>query len=133
MEKELLYKEEAYKIIGAAMAVHKELGSGMHEKVYGDALKVEFEREGIPFERERQFRLKYKGVVLEHGYVCDFLCYGKIIVEIKSVKELEDIHRSQIINYLKFSGMQLGLLLNFGSSSLQKERYVNSRGTYYSK
>ena len=126
MEKEIYFKNEAYQIIGAAMNVHKELGCGMHEKVYGDAMKVEFEKEGIPFEKEKKFTLQYKGVTLEHSYVCDFVCFDNIIVELKAVKELDDMHRSQIINYLKFAHRKLGLLINFGALSLQFERYVNN-------
>ena len=124
VEKELVCKDEAYQIIGAAMAVHNELGSGMREIVYGDALEIEFKLRGIPFQREQTFNVVYKGVELQHKFKCDFVCFKNIIVELKAEKELTDIDRSQIINYLKITKYPLGILINFGETSLKYERYI---------
>ena len=124
VEKELVCKDEAYQIIGAAMAVHNELGSGMREIVYGDALEIEFKLRGIPFQREQTFNVVYKGVELQHKFKCDFVCFKNIIVELKAEKGLTDIDRSQIINYLKITKYPLGILINFGESSLVYERYI---------
>ena len=124
VEKELVCKDEAYQIIGAAMAVHNEVGSGMREIVYGDALEIEFKLRGIPFQREQTFNVVYKGVELQHKFKCDFVCFKNIIVELKAEKGLTDIDRSQIINYLKITKYPLGILINFGESSLMYERYI---------
>ena len=119
----LRFEEETYQIIGAAMKVHGILGPGFTEKVYQEALAIEFAERKIPFEREKEIHATYKGVVLEGTYIPDFICYNKIIVELKAVKELDDVHRSQAINYAKVAGFKLSLLINFGESSLVKERF----------
>ena len=119
----LRYEQETYQIIGAAMKVHNELGPGFTEKVYQDALAVEFTERGIPFTREKAIHAIYRGVELEGTFIPDFICYDKIIVELKAVKELDDVHRSQAINYAKVAGYRLSLLINFGESSLIKERF----------
>ena len=120
---EMRYPQESYAIVGAAMKVHGILGPGFTEKVYQDALEIEFREQGIPFEREKKLQASYKGHVLNGSYKPDFICYNKIIVELKAVKELDDIHRSQAINYAKVAGYKLSLLLNFGQPSLEKERF----------
>ena len=119
----LRYEQETYQIIGAAMKVHSILGPGFTEKVYQEALAVEFAECGIPFEREKEIQAVYKGIVLSGKFIPDFICYDKIIVEIKAVKELDDVHRSQAINYAKIAGYSLSLLINFGEKSLVKERF----------
>ena len=119
----LRYEQETYQIIGAAMRVHSILGPGFTEKVYQDALAIEFAECGIPFEREKEIHAIYKEAVLEGTFVPDFICYNKIIVELKAVKELDDVHRSQAINYAKVAGLNLSLLINFGEKSLVKERF----------
>ena len=96
----LIYKEESYKIIGACMEVHKTLGCGFLEPVYQEALSIEFQKQNIPFEKEKILSIIYKDIELEKKYVADFVCYGKIILETKAVKVLTDDHRAQIINYL---------------------------------
>lgn len=118
------YKEETYKIRGAIFAVHKELGNGFLERVYQDALEFEFQVRGIPYEREKEIQIMYKGKPLGEPYRADFVCYGKIIIELKAVEELQGIHRSQVINYLKATGMKLGLLVNFGEEFANIERIV---------
>jgi len=119
----LRYEHETYQIIGAAMKVHSILGPGFTEKVYQEALAIEFTERGIPFEREKEIHAIYKGAVLEGTYIPDFTCYDKIILELKAVKELDDVHRSQAINYAKVAGFKLSLLINFGESSLTTERF----------
>lgn len=123
---EIVYKEESYKIIGACMEVHRELGNGFLEAVYQEALAIEFRHQGIPFEQEKELTITFKGIELEKKYNADFVCYGKIILETKAVKELCDNHRAQIINYLKATKMKLGLLVNFGEPSLKYERFINN-------
>ena len=121
--KEMRFPDESFLIVGAAMKVHSTLGPGFTEKVYQDALPIEFQEQGIPFKRETELHASYKGRVLDGTYKPDFICFDKIIVELKAVKELDDVHRSQAINYAKVAGYKLSLLLNFGQSSLQKERF----------
>lgn len=119
----LRYEKETYQIIGAAMKVHQELGPGFTEKVYQEALALELRERKIPFEREKEIHAVYKGNTLESIFVPDFICFDKIIVELKAVKELDDVHRSQAINYAKIAGYKLALLINFGERSLATERY----------
>ena len=111
---ELLYKDESYAIIGACFEVHKEKGNGFVEPVYQECLELEFGFQSIPFSPQSTLRLNYKGVELKQRYIPDFLCYEKIIVEIKAVRQLIDEHRAQVLNYLKATGLRLGLLVNFG-------------------
>lgn len=118
----LLFKEESYKIIGAAMEVHRLLGCGFVEPVYQEALEKEFVLRGIPYEREKELSVSYKGTQLSKTFKADFVCYGKIILELKAVKEFADEHYAQIYNYLRASGLDLGLLINFGSASIEFER-----------
>ncbi len=120
----LLYIEESYNIIGAIFEVHKELGPGLLEKVYQEALEKEFTLQGIPFEREKRFSIMYKGEALGHQYIADFVCYDKIIVELKAVDELLPIHKAQVINYLAITGYKLGLLVNFNTQKIKPERIV---------
>ena len=122
----MIYKKEAYDINGALFEVHRYLGPGLLEKVYQEALAVEFQLRDIPYEREKRFQIVYKEHVLEQEYIADFVCYGKIIVELKSVSEITNVHRSQVINYLKITGYKLGLLQNFNVDSMEPaERFVN--------
>ena len=120
---DIRYPDESYNIVGAAMKVHSILGSGFTEKVYQDALAIEFKERGIPFRREVELHAAYKGISLDGTYKPDFICYDKIIVELKAVKEIDDVHRSQAINYAKVAGYRLSLLFNFGQVSLEKERF----------
>lgn len=119
----LIYEQESYQILGAAMKVHSELGPGFTEKVYQEGLAIEFPERGIPFVREKEIHAIYKGIVLDGTFIPDFICYDKIIVELKAVKELDDVNRSQAINYAKIAGCNISLLINFGESSLVKERF----------
>lgn len=118
------YKEESYAIRGAVFAVHKELGCGFLERVYQDALEYEFKERGIPYEREKEIRIMYKGKPLGEPYRADFVCYGKIIIELKALTALENVHRAQVVNYLKATGMKLGFLVNFGEEWANVERII---------
>jgi len=121
---ELIYKEEAFKIIGCCMEVHRELGKGHDEVIYKDALEIEFNRQGIPFKREQEYKLTYKGVVLPHKYFADFVVLDKIILEAKAIEALTDSHIKQTLNYLAASKLKLGLLVNFGEDSLNYKRVI---------
>ena len=120
----LFYKDECYKIIGACMEVHKILGNGFLEAVYQEALAKEFGLQSIPFEREKQITISYKGDILNKQYLADFVCFDKIIVELKALSALSSEHESQLLNYLKATGFKLGLLINFGEKSLKYKRTV---------
>ena len=113
-----------YKIIGAAMEVHKELGCGFLEGVYQEALAREFRIQGIPNKAQPIVDIKYKGEALDKKYQPDFTCYEEVIVEIKAINTLSGIEEAQLINYLKASGIKIGLLLNFGSKSLEHKRFI---------
>lgn len=120
----LIFKQESYEIIGAAMDVHNELGSGFLEAVYQEALALEFNKRNIPFKQEKRIEITYKNQILLKHYVADFICYNKIIIEIKALSELIGNHESQVINYLKATDLKLGLLINFGTESLEYKRLV---------
>ncbi len=123
----MIYKDEAYNIIGAAMKIHATLGCGFLEQVYQEALEIELKKQNIPFEREAPLSIEYDGITLNKQYLADFICYNKIIVELKAVKKLDNIHEAQVFNYLKATGFKLGLLINFGEASLEYKRIVKER------
>ena len=129
----MLYEEETSRIIGACMAVHNELGNGFLEAVYQDALALEFEDQGIPFVKEANIPVFYKGRRLNREYFADFICYGKIIVELKCVSRLVNANKAQVINYLHGTGLQVGLLVNFAEASLKWERLTNLRNAEIQK
>ena len=124
---ELLLKNESYALIGACMAVHRELGSGFSEIVYKDALEYELTLREIPFKREVRFQVNYKDVILPHEFFADFVIFDNIILEAKSVSELKKEHFEQLINYLAVSGKEVGFLINFRQVSLQYKRLVRSK------
>jgi GxxExxY protein len=129
----LKYEELTGRIIGACMEVYNELGNGFLEPVYQEALENEFILQGIPYEREKLLPISYKGIVLEKEYYADFLCYGSIIVELKAVAALIKPHKAQILNYLKAVNKEIGLLVNFGTTSLKWERisrFASTRQLY---
>ena len=121
--------EETYAIIGAAMAVHRELGHGFLEAVYQAALEHEFRLQSIPFEREKRLPVSYRGELIAE-YQADFICFGTVIVELKALRKLSGVEEARVINYLKATGLQKGLLLNFGAPGLEHKRLVfNLRGS----
>lgn len=121
---QLVYKEEAYKIIGICMAVHRELGKGFSEVVYGDALEIELMDNNVNYSREKKFDIVYKGNLLPHKYKADFIINDKIVLEIKAISCLTNSHVKQTLNYLAVSKLKLGLLINFGEDSLRYKRIV---------
>ena len=121
---ELLYKEEIFQLVGLCMEIHRELGKGYDEVIYKDALVVELTRAGIPFLRERNYEIRYKGVVLPHYYYADFLVWDKILFEAKAVDKLTDSHIKQLLNYLAASKVRVDLLANFGGDSLEWKRVI---------
>lgn len=116
-----------YAIIGAAMEVHKQLGCGFLEPVYQEALAVELALQGVPFRREVRLPLHYKGKLLETRYSADFICSEGVVVELKALPRMGGIEEAQLINYLKATGFEVGLLLNFGARSLEHRRFVFSK------
>jgi GxxExxY protein len=116
--------QRTYKIIGCAMEVHKELGCGFLEAVYQEALGREFADQGIPFKSQPVIQIAYKGKPLDKTYQPDFVCYEEIIIEIRAISSLSGVEEAQLINYLKATGLKVGLLLNFGAKSLEHKRFV---------
>ena len=124
METNIIYKKESYQIIGKCMEVHNELGHGFLEVVYKDALELVFDQSEILYEREKEYDVYFKDILLPHKFYADFVVFDKIILEVKCVKNLTDEHIAQTINYLKVSGNKLGLLVNFSRGQLEYKRLV---------
>ncbi len=125
---EFLFEKESYVIRGAVFEVYKEMGAGFLEAVYQECLRKEFARQGVPFQEQIELQLSYKGEKLAQTYAPDFVCYDKIIVEIKGVRTVAPEHRAQLINYLKATGLELGFLVNFGAHpKVEMERMVRTQ------
>jgi GxxExxY protein len=122
-----------YAIIGAAMEVHRQLGCGFLESVYQEAFALELKTQDIPFTRELKFPVYYKKQLLNNIYRPDFICFGEVIVELKALSRLSSVEESQLINYLRVTGYQTGLLLNFGTRSLEQRRFVLSERSSVAK
>ena len=121
----ILYKEESFAIVGACMKVHRSLGAGFLEAVYEEALEREFINQKIAFKRQVKLDLYYESQKLKKQYRADFICHDKIIVEIKAVSQIPVAFYAQLQNYLKCTNMELGILINFGTSSLTYKRIIN--------
>lgn len=121
---EMLFKEECFQLVGFCMEVHKELGRGQSEILYKDAMEVELSRASLSFDREKKYDVVYKGALLPHHYFADFVISEKILFEAKAVEKLTDPHLRQTMNYLAISKLRLGLLVNFGSESLEWKRVI---------
>ena len=121
----LLYEELTEKILGASLEVYNQLGCGFLEAVYSDALEFEFELRNNPDHREKEYYITYKGKRFNKYYKVDFLCFNKIILEIKAVESILPIYKQQVFNYLRLADLKLGYVINFGSTSLQWERIPN--------
>jgi GxxExxY protein len=113
-----------YAIIGAAMEVHRQLGCGFLEPVYQEALEMEFIERSIPYNAQDKYVIHYKGRILETYYKPDFICFGSVVIELKALSRLSSVEESQLINYLKVTSHEIGLLLNFGTRSLEKRRFI---------
>lgn len=125
---DLIFKDESYAIMGACFEVYKDKGCGFVEPVYQECLSIELQYRGIPFVEQQELDLFYRERRLAHVYKPDFVCYGKIIIEIKAVQNLASEHRAQVMNYLKATGFQLGLLVNLGHfPKLEYERIVATK------
>lgn len=122
-QEKLIYKDLTYKIIGLAMEVHNELGYGFLEKVYENAMKVQFSKSNIKADFQVQFKVNFKGEVIGEFYP-DIIVDDKVILELKAVEKINDIHKAQILNYLKVTKLKLGLILNFSKEKLEYERII---------
>lgn len=125
MKPNIVLQEESFAIYGAIFEVHKILGCGFLEKVYQEALEEELKLRNIPFEREKKIKITYKNKILNQEYFADFICYNSIILELKAVESILDIHKTQLLNYLKATNMQLGILVNFNEEYIVPYRIVN--------
>jgi len=121
----LLYEDLSEKILGACLEVHNQLGCGFLEAMYSDALAHEFKLREIPFQREKEYYISYKGVRFNKFYRVDFLCFDKIILEIKATEHILPVHNKQVFNYLRLANLNLGFVINFGNVSLAWERIPN--------
>ena len=120
---EIIYKELSYKIVGCAMAVHKILGVGFLEAVYEEAFIIELQLNKIHFEAQKKYLVIYKNKIIK-DFFCDIVVENKIIIELKAIKNIGDIERAQVINYLKVTSLKLGIIINFSETSLKYERIV---------
>ena len=121
---DIILKDESFQIVGICMEVHRELGFGFKEAVYKEVLELEFRSRNIHYEREKLFRIEYKGQLLKHKYSADFIVYNQIVLEIKASTYIIDRFVGQTINYLKASGLKLGIVANFGEKSFVSKRVV---------
>ena len=121
---DLIHKEEVYNIVGLCMEVHNELGRGFSEIVYKDAIEYECKQNEHPYEREKMYLVQYKDIILPHKYFADFVVFDKIILEVKSCEKIVDEHVGQVLNYLAASELKVGLIVNFGTKSLEYKRVV---------
>lgn len=119
-------KNENYEIVGLCMEVHKILGPELLEIVYQDALEIEFKNNNIPYEREKEYNVEYKGIVLPHKFYADFIVYDDTILELKSVKEISNDHLAQTLNYMKLADTPIGIIANFQNKSLVHKRPINT-------
>jgi len=130
--KEILYKEECFRIVGACFEVYNSMGCGFLEPVYQECLKMELEDQEIPHVDQKELKISYKKRKLRKTYKADFVCFGNIIVELKAVSVLTDEHRAQVLNYLNATDMKLGLLVNFGHyPKLEYERIILEKKRIY--
>jgi GxxExxY protein len=125
----MIYKKETYDIIGAAMDVHRTLGNGFLESVYQEALEIELTARHIPFVAQHPIEINFKNKILTKCFIADLLCYNEIIIELKAVSDITSVHEAQLINYLKATKKELGIIINFGTDSLEYKRYLNTNKT----
>ena len=121
---DLIFKEEAFKVVGICMKIHKTLGMGLNEINYKDAMEIEFMEEALRYEREKKYAVKYKDYILRNPYVADYVVFDSIILEIKSAACIIESHTAQALSYLAVSGLKLALVINFGERSLTWKRII---------
>ncbi len=121
---ELLHKKLVYDIVGCAMEVHSELGAGFLESVYEEALTIVFREKGIKYEQQKKLKIKFRREFLKKRYAADLIAENKILIELKAISEIRNIHEAQVIHYLKATGLKVGLLINFGQKQLDWKRFV---------
>lgn len=121
---DLIFKEEAFRIVGICMKIHKTLGMGLKEINYKDAMEIEFVEDAVGYEREKKYAVKYKDYILRNPYVADYVVFDSIILEIKSASAITEPHMAQALSYLAVSGLKLALVINFGERSLSWKRIV---------
>lgn len=121
----LIHQDITEKVIGAALEVHKTLGYGFLEAVYQEAMEIELGRMAVAFASQKDLAIRYKGTTLKHGYKADLIICDTVLVELKAASGLTDIDKAQLLHYLKATGLELGLLINFGKSSLEWKRFVS--------
>lgn len=119
-------KDENYEIVGICMEVHRLLGPGLLEIVYKDALEIELKNRNISYQREKEYNVVYKGIILPHKFYADFVVYEDIILEIKSVREISNDHLAQTLNYMKLADTPIGIIANFQNKSLIHKRLINT-------
>ena len=119
-------KDENYEIVGLCMEVHRILGPGLLEIVYKDALEIEFKNHNIPYKREKEYNVEYKGIILPHKFYADFVVYSDIILEVKSIKEINNDRLAQTLNYMKLADTPIGIIANFQNKSLVHKRLINT-------
>jgi len=129
---EIIYKEESYRIIGSCLTVFNKLGSGFLESVYQEALEIQFNKDKIPFEKEKRLRIQFDDILLDKFFRADYVCFDTIIVELKATPFIHNNDIAQILNYLRATNMKLGILVNFGEKSLVYKRILNSRSSHNS-
>lgn len=122
---ELLLKDEVYAVVGAAMEVYNELGPGFLEAVYHEAMEIELERRGIPYQSRARLQIRYKGRILKKEYEADLISHGQLLIELKALSRLSSQEEAQLLNYLKATGQRVGLLINFGHpAKLEWKRFI---------
>ncbi|MBN2023681.1 MAG: GxxExxY protein [Pirellulales bacterium] len=123
-----MLKDEVYEIVGAAMEVANQLGCGFLEAVYQEAMEIELGERRIPHVAQQAIQVSFKGRPLKKEYIADLVCFDQIIVEIKAIKAISSVEEAQLLNYLKATGLPVGLLVNFGGPQLEWKRYVRTKG-----
>lgn len=127
---EIVFKEESYRIVGSCLSVFNKLGSGFLESVYQEALEIQFRQDKIPFEKEKRLRIKFDNIQLDKFFKADYVCFDSIIVELKATPFIHKNDLAQVLNYLRATGMRLGILVNFGEKSLTYKRILNAKTSH---
>jgi GxxExxY protein len=129
---DIVFKEESYKIIGSCLTVFNKLGSGFLESVYQEALEIQFKQDNVPFEKEKRLHIKFDDIQLNKFFKADYICFGSIIVELKTTPFIHKNDTAQVLNYLRATDMRLGILVNFGEKSLTYKRILNAKTSHNS-